>query len=216
MRGLTIPILGSIVPNMGMVNIAAGGMARALFDQVQNRVLGLLFGQPEKGFSTAEIIRLARSGTGAVHRVLVGLADSGLVTVVKSGNQKIYTANKRSPIFSELKSIILKTGGLAAPLADALVPFGNKISAAFVYGSISRGHDTARSDIDLMVIAEAVGYPELLSALLPVEQILNRPIHPRLLTPSEWRRKLGSGNSFLRRVQAQPRLFIVGSDDAIS
>ena len=48
-------------------------------------------------------------------------------------------------------------------------------SCAFVYGSIAKGTDTARSDIDLMVISEAA-YPELYDALQEAEEILGRPV----------------------------------------
>ena len=42
------------------------GLADALFTPAQQRVLGLLFGQPDRRFQNAEIIRLAKGGVGAV------------------------------------------------------------------------------------------------------------------------------------------------------
>jgi hypothetical protein len=60
----------------------------ALFTPVQQRVLGLLFGQPERRFQSAELIRLAGAGTGAVHRLLTRLAATGLLSVASVGNQK--------------------------------------------------------------------------------------------------------------------------------
>ena len=59
---------------------ATSAVASALFTPVQQRVLGLLFGQPERRFQSAELIRLAGSGTGAVHRQLQRLEQAGLVT----------------------------------------------------------------------------------------------------------------------------------------
>jgi hypothetical protein len=59
------------------------GLADALFTPVQQRVLGLRFGQPDRVFQSAEIIRLARGGVGAVHRQLSRLAASDLVTVTR-------------------------------------------------------------------------------------------------------------------------------------
>ncbi len=49
---------------------APTALAGALFTAVQQRVLGLLFGQPGRRFQSAELIRLAGSGTGATHRLL--------------------------------------------------------------------------------------------------------------------------------------------------
>jgi hypothetical protein len=85
------------------------GIADALFTGVQQRVLGLLFGQPDRRFQSAELIRLASGGTGAVHRQLARLAGAGLVTVTRTGNQKHYQARRNSPVFAELHGLVVKT-----------------------------------------------------------------------------------------------------------
>src|SRR6187455_1551387 len=101
---------------------APAGLAAVLFTPVQQRVLGLLFGQPDRRFQSAEVIRLAGSGTGAAHRLLTRLANSGLVTVERVGNQKHYQANPESPIYEELHRLVTKTSGLILPLRTALLP----------------------------------------------------------------------------------------------
>lgn len=205
--------MGNLIPTLGNT---ASGLADALFTQSQQRVLAVLFGQPDQSFSTTEIIDIARSGVGAVHRTLLRLAISGLLTVKKTGNQKLYQANRESPIFHELHGLILKTVGLVSPIAEALAPFGQKIHAAFVYGSVAQGRDHSRSDIDLIVIAEGLDYPSIFEALQPVEQVLGRPIHPRVLPLEEWKRKWKSGSSFVRRIWARPKIFVIGSENALS
>src|SRR5437867_609450 len=129
------------------------GVADALFAKVQQRVLGVLFGNPRRSFYANEVTALARSGTGAVQRELRRLEASGLVTVTRVGNQKHYQANPGSPVFEELRALVLKTVGLADVLRAALAPVSRDIRAAFVYGSIAKGNDTAASDIDLMVVS---------------------------------------------------------------
>jgi hypothetical protein len=129
-------------------------MADVLFTPVQQRVLGLLFGQPERRFQSAELIRLAGAGTGAVHRMVTRLAATGLLRVETSGNQKFYQANERAPVYAELVGLVRKTVGIAGPLQAALAPLAHRIAAAFVYGSVAKGSDHAASDIDLMVIAD--------------------------------------------------------------
>ena len=83
----------------------------ALFPQVRQRVLGLLYGQPDSDFHTNEIIRLTGSGTGAVQRELESLRSGGLIIVKEVGNQKRYQANQNLPFYSELRGIVLKTFG---------------------------------------------------------------------------------------------------------
>jgi len=86
------------------------------------------------------------------------LAEVGLVTVERIGNQKHYRTNRASPVFAELHGLIVKTSGLVAPLRAALAPLADRIRAPFVYGSIAKGQDRATSDIDLMVIADKLDY----------------------------------------------------------
>src|SRR5262249_34108067 len=105
-----------IVPNLGMECV----MTDSLFSKVQQRVLGVIFGQPEADFNTNEIIRLTHSGTGAVQRELKKLSSSGLVIIKQVGNQKRYQVNKAAPLYEEMHSIILKTFGLADVLKNTL------------------------------------------------------------------------------------------------
>lgn len=209
-----IPKMGMIIPNMGTpTRVAPTGLADALFSPVQQRVLGLLFGQPQRRFRSAELIRLAGSGTGAVHRLLTQLADVGLVTVARSGNQKHYQANRACPVFPELHRLIVKTVGVVAPLKRALAPKAKKIHAAFVYGSVAKRTETARSDIDLMVVSDVLTYPDLFRTVQSAERVLARSVNPTVMTLAEWRAKRAQPGSFAARVAHGPRLFVIGSDD---
>lgn len=87
------------------------GIADALFSATQQRVLALLFGQPERSFFTNELIGLVGAGSGAVQREVRRLVESGLVTVTRLGSQKHYQANPAAPIFEELRGIVTKTLG---------------------------------------------------------------------------------------------------------
>src|SRR5512134_3072217 len=136
------------MPNMGTRATAPQpvSLVDALFSATQQRVLAFLFGQPERSFFATELIGLVGAGSGAVQRELARLAQSGLVTVTRVGNQKHYQANPRSPIFAELREITQKAVGLAEPLREALAPLALRIAAAFVFGSVARRSDTAASD----------------------------------------------------------------------
>ncbi len=210
-----------IVPNMGKKAdvarepVALTRVAGALFTPVQQRVLGLLFGQPQRRYQGNELIRLARSGTGAAHRAVTRLAEVGLVTVERVGNQKHYQANRQSPIFEELHGLMAKTAGLALPLQEALAPLAKKIDAAFVYGSVAKGTDRAGSDVDLMVISRNLAYGKLYEALQKAEKVLARTVNPNLMAPDEWRKERAERDSFAARIAAQPKIFIIGSDDEL-
>jgi predicted nucleotidyltransferase len=206
-----------IVPEMGKIRPAGGhGLAGALFTPVQQRVLGLLFGQPERRFGSGEIIRLADSGTGAVHRQLQRLAAAGLVEVTTEGNQKYYQARRDTPIFAELHGLAVKTFGLVEPLRTALEPLADRIAAAFVFGSVAKGTDRASSDVDLLVLSDDLAYADVYATLEQAEIVLARPVNPTVLTRAEWRRKRRARDSFASRIASQPRLFVIGDDDALA
>jgi predicted nucleotidyltransferase len=192
------------------------GLAGTLFSRVQLRVLALLFGQPDRAFHASEIIRLAGSGSGAVQRELEKLANSGVLLVTESANRKLYQTNRQSPIFDELHGLIAKTAGLVEPLRDALKPFAESIDVAFVYGSVAKGRDTAKSDIDLMIVGRELAYSLVYAALQKAEKVLRRPVNPNLMTPTDWKRKRADKGSFVSKIVQQPKLFVVGSEDGLS
>ena len=187
-------------------------LADALFAKVQQRVLGVLFGNPRRSFYANEVIGLARSGTGAVQRELARLEASGLMTVTRVGKQKHYQANARSPVFEELRALVLKTSGLADVLRGALAPVSEGIRAALVYGSIAKGEDTAASDIDLVVVSDRLTYADLFAALEEASARLGRKVAPTIYSPDELSRRVNQGNAFVTRVLAQPKLWLIGDE----
>lgn len=190
-------------------------IADVLFTPVQQRLLALLYGQPQRSYQSNELIRLVSSGTGAVHRALTRMTAAGLVSVESVGNQKHYQANAASPVFDELYNLVLKTVGLTIPLLSVLKPLGGRIAAAFVYGSVAKGTEQSGSDIDLLVIADDLDYAQLFDALPDAEAQLGRPINPTVMAVEEWRRKRNSKDSFAARIAAQPKLFVLGDEDAL-
>lgn len=229
-----IPIMGIIVPNMGITkkvsktrtrptarSVAkaaskAASLADALFSTTQQRVLGLLFGQPERSYYATELISLAGAGSGGVQRELEQLTRSGLVTVRAIGNQRHYQANPNSPIFAELCAIAEKTFGLAEPLRNALQALAPQILAAFIYGSVAKRQDTAGSDVDLMVISDTLGYGDFYNTIETVSARLGRSLNPTIYTGKEFAKRVKDDNPFVKRVLEQPKIWLIGGEDAFT
>ena len=212
-----MPKSGMIMPILGLKTGSHRGhrksLAGALFTRTQQRVLGVLFGQPERSYYASELIRDAGTGSGAAQRELARLEESGLVVARRIGHQKHYQANAASPLYAELRSIVLKTVGLAEPLRDALRPLASAIRAAFVYGSVASATDQAASDIDLMIISDRLTYGEVFGALERVTRTVGRRVNPTVYTAAEFSKRARTENAFVTRVLEQPKLWIVGSDD---
>jgi len=192
----------------------AASLASVLFSGTQQRVLGLLFGQPERSFFATELIGLAKAGSGSVQRELQRLTESGLVTVKHVGNQKHYQANRAAPIFEELRGIAVKTLGPAEVLREALAPLTDRVHAAWVYGSIAKGTDRAQSDIDVLIVADGLTLEEVYKTLHAAESRLGRKVSPTLYTPREFERRRAAKNPFLTKVLAGDRILLIGNEDA--
>jgi predicted nucleotidyltransferase len=190
-------------------------LADALFSGTQQRVLGLIFGDPARSFYANEVIARTRGGSGAVQRELARLAETELVTVTTSGNRRLYRANPGSPIFKELCGVVQKTMGLAEPLRTALLPLADRIQAAFLYGSVAKREDRAGSDIDLIVVSEDLGYADLYGVLDKVGRRLGREVNSNVFTRQALGKRIARGGAFVKRVLEQPKIWLIGGVDAL-
>ncbi|MDE0060478.1 MAG: nucleotidyltransferase domain-containing protein [Defluviicoccus sp.] len=192
---------------------ATSTLAGALFTATQQRVLALLFGQPDREFYVTEIIALAGSGRGAVQRELARLAGSGLAAVSRAGNRKHYRANRDSPLFDEICSIVRKTMGLEESVRGALEPLADRLHLALLFGSVVRGTDTAASDIDLLLVSDDLTLEAVYAALAPVERSLGRRVTPTVYKSAEFDQRRREGAGFLTRVLQGPHVVVAGSLD---
>ena len=198
-----------------VAKITMSQLGDALFTITQQKVLGLLFTHPEKSFYTKQIIRSTGMGVATIKRELDRMLAAGIITMMKVGNQHHYQANGECPIYDELIGIVRKTFGVVDVLKSGLAPLADEIDFAFVYGSIAKGNETARSDVDLMVIADGVAYADLIATLSDAEQSLARTINPTLYEPSDFMRRLREGSAFIMRVMEQPKLWVLGDEGGI-
>jgi predicted nucleotidyltransferase len=207
-----MPNMGMIVPRLGMrrKRRSQRSLADALFTRTQQRILGILFANPGRSVYTSELVRQA--GSGAAQRELAKLEESGLILSQRIGRQKHFQANAESPLFSELRAIVLKTIALAEPLREALQPLAPSIRAAFVYGSVAKEADRAGSDIDLMIVSDRLTYGEVFAALERAARDLGRAVNPTVYPEREFSRRVREGNAFLTRVLKQPKVWVIGSE----
>jgi uncharacterized protein len=184
----------------------------ALFTETQQKVLGLLYGQPERSFYTNEILRLTGMGVATIKRELDRMLAAGVLSMTRIGNQHHYQANPQCPVYAELLGIVKKTFGVTEILRLALQPLAEKIEQAFVFGSVASGKETAASDIDLLIIGEA-GFAEVVSALYPAQTTLGREVNPKIYRRKEWTRMQNAKDAFVTEVMTKPRMDVIGGGD---
>lgn len=183
-------------------------------NQYRRKVLGLLLMRPEQQIHLRELARVIGAAPGTLKKELDALCEAGLLRAERVGNQVRFCANTAHPVFPELQALIRKTIGLADALRLSLAPLAGRIDAAFVFGSMASGTESAGSDIDLMVVGDA-GFAEVVDATYEAQAALGREINPKVMSASEWQAKKAERNAFLQDVLNKPRIMLIGDADAL-
>jgi uncharacterized protein len=189
-------------------------LSDVLFGQIRGGVLALLYGQADKSFYVRQIARHVNASVGAVQRELEKLAEVDLIARTSVGNQVFYQVNRRNPVFAEMKVLVSKTVGVFNILRSTLEQLADRITIAFVYGSVARHEEKAESDVDIMIMGD-VGLDDVLSNLSGAETILGRRIEPTVFSVHEFKRKLEEGNHFLNAVLNGDKVFLIGNEDEL-
>ena len=191
---------------MGTISI----LSETLFGRTRGAVLSILYGHVGKGFYLRQLARLSNIALGPVQREIRQLVEAGLVSKKTIGTQTLYSANRESPVFREIKGLVTKTVGMHDVVAEALSSLRDEINLAFVYGSVARSREREHSDVDVMVVGN-VDFDAIVEKLRDAEKTLNREINPTVYSIREFSKKL-RGN-FLKTVLAEKKLFIIGDED---
>ena len=215
----SMPKSGMIMPILGVRNSLSSfgrkSLADALFTKTQQRVLRVLFGQPERSFYASELIRDAGTGSGAAQRELARLEESGLIVGATDWQSEALPGERGvAAVLGTAKYRVEngRTYGAAAGCPEAIVA---AIRAAFVYGSVAKATDQAASDIDLMIISDSLTYGEVFGALERVTRSFGRKVNPTVYTAAEFLKRARTENAFVTRVLEQPKLWVIGAEGSL-
>jgi DNA-binding MarR family transcriptional regulator len=200
---------------MGII-VQGKGLWKALFTRTQRRVLGLLFGHPERSFYANEIVRLAGVGTGAVQRELRSLSQAGLFTVTRVGNQKHYQANPDCPIYPEIRSLVVKTFGALDEVRRVVQELGEAVELAFLYGPEAEALASPGSTLKLMLVSPGLQRQDLETGLEEAGQRIGRAIRLTLLRPERFGSLLEEGEERLQAILREPRIVLVDRGGLLS
>lgn len=193
---------------------ASDNTLTVLFNKTCVQLLSLLYNNIGKSFYLREITRKVNMGVGTVQRELSKLVSSGLVVRQVNGRQVYYAVNIKSPVFTEIHGLVIKTFGLADVIRDVLLPLSAEINYAFIYGSQADGTSSTDSDIDLMVIGQ-VSEMELHRAINKVENKLNKSINYSLFTLAEFGIRKKEKKGFINRIISVSKIMLIGDENEI-
>jgi len=177
----------------------------------RRKLLALFFLNSKSRFYVREIERKSGENISAVRRELGILEKAGLAICQRQGNMVYYSANLKSPIFAEIRSIMLKTDGMGGVIKEALAGQAG-LKFAFIYGSYARGEERAGSDVDLMIIGDVK--PEAASIRIrDAEKKIGREINYSVYPEKEFGKEASKG--FIRAVLKGEKVMLIGDKDGL-
>jgi uncharacterized protein len=198
-----------------MITLSANNnLSNILFGKSRQAILSLLYSHVDEAFYLRQIVRTTGIGLGPAQRELKQLLDAGIVIRNVEGKQVYYRANKKSPIFNELRNIVMKTFGAADVIRQSLETLADKIRVAFIFGSVARSTDGRASDIDLIIIGK-VTFGDAVSSLSQAEEILEREINPVVYSVAEFKKRVAEKHFFIIDVLEGDKIFIIGDEDEL-
>lgn len=113
-----------------------------------------------------------RESSNAIRLELNRLEDAGMLVSNSEGNKKLFQANKRHPLFSEIHNILLKYIGLDQVIENVIMRLGN-IERLYLVGEFSKGLDS--QIIDLIFIGD-IDKNYLVTLIERVERLIHRKV----------------------------------------
>ena len=179
--------------------------------KTKRSLLRLFLTNPEKRFYTREIARITSEPLNAVRRELGYLEKAGLIKSHGEGNLKYFGVIKEFPLYPELKKIIYSTVALGDYLRNRLKD-SESIELAFIYGSVARNEEVAKSDIDLSIVGK-IEEEELHGLVSDIEKGIGREVNYTSMTKKEFNERKGRGEPFLKRIMGERKLVVKGNLD---
>jgi uncharacterized protein len=173
----------------------------------------LFLTHPDERFYQTQLIRELGMSSSLVQGELKKLAAIGFVTSSREANTRYFQVNKAFPIYSELKSIVFKTVGLADFLRDSLEDIG-PVEVALIYGSVAKNVEDMRSDVDLLVVGD-IDVDALHEAVDAAEQMIGREINPTVYTRKEWAGRVKIKQAFATDIMSGQKIFLIGDEDEL-
>jgi DNA-binding transcriptional ArsR family regulator len=186
----------------------------ALLPKTRQGILAATLVQPDKAWYASELAWRMGVPSSSLQRELRELTDAGILKTHRQGRMAYYQANTASPVYSDLRGLLLKTAGLIDVLDRVLEPIAKGLQYVFVYGSVAAGTEQSDSDIDLLVVGSA-SPSELAMPLRHASELLGRHVNPSIYTQVEFEVKRAANDHFLSNILAGPRLNVIGDGDEL-
>ena len=148
------------------------------------KILMRLFFNPETRSYLRELAKEFNVSTNSVREELNRLTKTELLNSERNGRQVYYMANKKHPLFPELKSMVSKVMGIDQVIEGIINRLGH-LDLVYLIDDYAEGKDTGI--IDLVVVGDIDQY-HLNDLSRKTERYINRKIRSLTLTQDEYKK----------------------------
>jgi predicted nucleotidyltransferase len=145
----------------------------------------------------------------SLQRELQRLERLGVVTRHRVGRAVRFPLDEGTPAWRALLGAVRELADPADVLRAALVDVSG-VDVAFLFGSFARGDARPDSDVDVLILGEAVDEDALARAALDAGVLLARDVSVIHYRPAELARRVAEGSGFALRVLGGVKRWVVG------
>jgi DNA-binding transcriptional ArsR family regulator len=179
----------------------------------QFRLLGELFTMPGLEVTVGTLAERVGVPRATVSREVARLAEAGLVSTRREGNRTVVRADDRSPVATDLRSLLSKLYGPVAAIRAELARVGG-VEQAFIFGSWAarwRGEPgPPPEDVDVLVVGD-VDRDEVWTRMAQLSRRLGVEVNPVIRLPEEW---ATDPTGFAATVKASPQVDVTPAGEA--
>jgi predicted nucleotidyltransferase len=174
-------------------------------------LLSRLLMNADKSFYIRQLAKETNIPYSMLYKEEKNLASLGVVNEEKKGKVTLVSVNKKLPYFAELKSLVMKTAGLASLVGNALSKLQD-VRYALIYGSFASGQETESSDVDVLIVGN-VGEERILKAVSAIEERTGREINYIVWSEGEFRKRVRSKHHILTETARKPVIMLIGEEN---
>ena len=123
--------------------------------------------------------------TNSIRLELNKFEEAGLLKTSTSGNKKLFKANTKHPMFSDIQSILMKYTGLDKIIEQVISRLGN-VEQVYIVGDLAKGLDSPI--IDLILVGE-IDKSYLLNLTEKAEKLIHKKVRFVTFTKLEFEKE---------------------------
>ena len=179
----------------------------SIVSKIAQSLLAFYFLHEDKRLYVNELMRHLEVDKRNLVKKLNEFEREGIFKSEMIGNQKYYYLNKKYPLYSEYKRIILKTIGIEKQLKTTLSKIKG-IKRAFIYGSYAEDRMDTFSDIDVVVIGNH-STVLLHKKIVQLQKLTDREINVIIISKKEFDTKKKNKDPFITDILRKKRIEII-------